>query len=342
MEWLFSHPEETQEDDELARALAMSLGNSESDIKEEDANANGQQLEEEIAQLPPVDELLSTCIKLLQVKEPLAFPVHDLLLLICTQSDGQYRSSVISFILDQVKDRNLTSDGRNSTMLSALFHVFALILHEDELAREIALKNGLVKIVSDLLSRWDSALVDKEKRQVPKWVTTAFLAVDRLLQVDQKLNSEIVERLKRDDLSSQQTSINIDEDKQNRLQSALRSPTEQIEAEEQKRLIQIACHCIKNQLPSETMHAVLQLCSSLTRKHSIAVCFLEAEGVSSLLNLPTSSLFPGFDNIAATIIRHVLEDPQTLQQAMESEIKHSLVAAANRHSMEGSLHAISF
>nr|VDC59836.1 unnamed protein product [Brassica rapa] len=34
MEWLFSHPEEIQEDDELARALAMSLGNSESDTKE--------------------------------------------------------------------------------------------------------------------------------------------------------------------------------------------------------------------------------------------------------------------------------------------------------------------
>ncbi|KAG8632786.1 E3 ubiquitin-protein ligase UPL2 isoform X2 [Manihot esculenta] len=332
MEWLFSHPEETPEDDELARALAMSLGNSESDIKEEDANANGQQVEEEIVQLPPVDELLSTCIKLLQVKEPLAFSVCDLLLLICTQSNGQYRSSVISFILDQVKDQSLNSDARNSTTLSALLHVFALILHEDGPAREIALKDGLVKIVSDLLYQWDSGSVDKEKHQVPKWVTAAFLAVDRILQVDQKLNSEIVEQLKRDELNSQQTSINIDEDKENRLQSALRSPTEKIEAEEQKRLIQIACHCIKNQLPSETMHAVLQLCSTLTRNHSIAVCFLEAEGVSSLLNLPTSSLFTGFDNIAATIVRHVLEDPQTLQQAMESEIKHSLVAAANRHS----------
>ncbi|XP_065881477.1 E3 ubiquitin-protein ligase UPL2-like [Euphorbia lathyris] len=331
MEWLFSHPEEIQEDDELARALAMSLGNSETEAKEDDAHVNTQQVEEEVVQLPPVDELLSTCIKLLQVKEPLAFPVRDLLVLICSQSDGQYRSNVISFILDQVRDQNLNSDGRNSTMLSAIFHVLALILHEDSQAREIALKNGLVKIVSDLLSQWDSGLVDKEKCQVPKWVTTAFLAIDRLLQVDQKLNSEIIDRLKKDDVNSQQTSISIDEDKQNKLQSVLGSPTEQIEAEEQKRLIQIACHCLKIHLPSETMHAVLQLCSTLTRTHSIAVCFLEADGVSSLLNLPTSSLFPGFDNIAATIIRHVLEDPQTLQQAMESEIKHSLVAAANRH-----------
>ncbi|KAF9687431.1 hypothetical protein SADUNF_Sadunf02G0092800 [Salix dunnii] len=332
MDWLFSHPEETPEDDELARALAMSLGNSESDAKEDAATANSQQLEEEMVQLPPVEELLSTCTKLLQVKDPLAFPVRDLLLLICSQNDGQYRSNVISFILDQVKQSSLVSDSRNNTMISALFHVLALILHEDAVSREIALKDGLIKIASDLLSQWDSGSMDKEKNQVPKWVTTAFLAMDRLLQVDQKLTPEIVEQLKRDDVSNRQIPISIDEDKQNRLQSPLGSPTKHIDVDEQKRLIKISCSCIRSQLPSETMHAVLQLCSTLTRTHSIAVCFLEAEGVSLLLSLPTSSLFSGFDNIAATIIRHVLEDPQTLQQAMEAEIRHKLVTAANRHS----------
>jgi E3 ubiquitin-protein ligase HUWE1 len=163
MDWLFSHPEEAPEDDELARALAMSLGNSESDAKEDAATANSQQLEEEMVQLPPVEELLSTCTKLLQVKEPLAFPVRDLLLLICSQNDGQYRSNVISFILDQVKQSSLVSDSRNNTMISALFHVLALILHEDAVSREIALKDGLVKIASDSLSQWDSGSIDKEK-----------------------------------------------------------------------------------------------------------------------------------------------------------------------------------
>ncbi|TQD93583.1 hypothetical protein C1H46_020791 [Malus baccata] len=223
MEWLFSHQEETEEDNELARALAMSLGN-ESDTKEAVANENTQQLEEEIVQLPPVEELLSTCAKLLQMKEPLAFPV------------------------------------------------------------------------------------------------------------DQKLNPEIAEQLKKDGISSHQTPLSIDENKQNKLQSALGLSSKHIEMKEQKRLIEIACSCIRNQLASETMHAVLQLCSTLTKTHAVAVQFLDAGGLSLLLSLPTSCLFPGFDNIAATIIRHVLEDPQTLQQAMEFEIRHSLVAAANRHS----------
>ncbi|PPD77872.1 hypothetical protein GOBAR_DD25184 [Gossypium barbadense] len=331
MEWLFSHPEEIQEDDELARALAISLGNSETDTNVDVTNDSSQQLEEEMAQLPPIEELLSTCTKLLQMKEPLAFPVRDLLVLICSQNDGQYRSSVINFILDQVRDSSSASVSRNNSLLSALFHLLALILQEDVGAREIASKTGLVRLVTDLLSEWDSGLVDKEKPQVPKWVTTAFLALDRLLQVDKKLDSEILEQLKGDNLSSQQISVSIDEDKKSKLHSSFGSPRN-IDIYEQKRLIEIACGCIRNQFPSETLHAVLQLCSTLTRIHSLAVCFLDVGGVSSLLSLPTSSLFPGFDNVAASIIRHVLEDPQTLQHAMEAEIKHNLVAMANRHS----------
>ncbi|KAI4308660.1 hypothetical protein L6164_031715 [Bauhinia variegata] len=330
MEWLFSHPEDTQEDDELARALAMSLGNSEADKKDGVANDNAQQLEEEMVQLPPVDELLSTCAKLLQ-KELLAFPVRDLLVMICSQDDGQYRSNVVSFIVDRVRECGLVSSDGNNTMLAALFHVLALILNEDAVAREAASKGGLIKIASDLLYHWDSSLDSREKQQVPKWVTAAFLALDRLLQVEQKLNPEIVDQLKKESASSQQASLTIDDDRQNKLQSALGLSAKYADIHEQKRLVEIACSCMKNQLPSDTMHAILLLCSNLTRNHSVALTFLDSGGLSLLLSLPTSSLFSGFDNVAASIIRHVLEDPQTLQQAMESEIKHSLVAAANRH-----------
>ncbi|KAK4274192.1 hypothetical protein QN277_017456 [Acacia crassicarpa] len=330
MEWLFSHPEDTQEDDELARALAMSLGSSESETKDSTENDNAQQLEEEIVQLPPVDELLATCTKLLQ-KESLAFPVRDLLVMICSQDDGQYRSNVVSFLAERIKECGLVPSNGNNTLLAALFHVFALILNEDAAAREAAFKIGLIKIASDLLYQWHSSLNCTVKQQVPKWVTAAFLALDRLLQVDQKLNSEIAVQMKKEAVDSQQASITVNEDGQNKLQSALGLSMKYADLNEQKRLVEIACSCMKNQLPSDTMHAVLLLCSNLTRNHSVALNFLDAGGLSSLLSLPTSSLFPGFDNVAASIIRQVLEDPQTLQHAMESEIKHCLVVASNRH-----------
>ncbi|XP_042508612.1 E3 ubiquitin-protein ligase UPL2-like [Macadamia integrifolia] len=333
MEWLFSHPEEAQEDDELARALAMSLGNSGMSQKDDvDGNASNLDQAEEIVQLPPVDDLLVTCIRLLQMKEPLAFPVRDLLVMLCSQNDGQCRSKVISFVIEHVKLCSSILDSGNSGMLSALFHVLALVLHEDTAAREAASQHGLIKIASDLLSQWDPSMHDGQKVQVPKWVTTAFLAIDRLLQVDPKLNSDISEQLQKDDVSSQQASVTIDEDKQNNLQSTFGLTSRYIDEHDQKRLIEVACRCIKNQLPSETMHVVLQLCATLTRTHSVAIAFLDAGGLPSLLSLPTSSLFSGFDNVAATIVRHILEDPHTLQQAMESEIRHSLVSATNRHS----------
>ncbi|KAI8548464.1 hypothetical protein RHMOL_Rhmol07G0275700 [Rhododendron molle] len=328
MEWLFSHPEETQEDDELARALAMSLGNSGSETKEDVADENSQHIEGEMVQPPPVEDLLSTCTKLLQMKESLAFPVRDLLVMICSQNEGQCRSNVISYVVEQVK----LSESGNGNMLYALFHVLALIFHEDAAAREVASKTGVVKVASDLLSDWVSNSSEGDRSQAPKWVTSAFLAIDRLLQVDQKLNGDISELLKKDDVGGHQTSIAIDEDKQNKLQSVLGCSVKNISIEEQKRLIEIACGAIRNQLPSETMHAVLQLCSTLTRTHSVASSFLDAGGLPLLLSLPTSSLFVGFDSIAATIIRHILEDPQTLQLAMESEIRHSVVTAANRQS----------
>ncbi|GAB2225364.1 hypothetical protein Droror1_Dr00006156 [Drosera rotundifolia] len=330
MDWLFLHPEEVQEDDELARALALSLGNSGSDTKEDNSNEAIQQFEVEMAQLPPIDELLSTCMKLLQMKESLAFPVRDLLIMMCSQNGGESRSNVITFIVDQLKFCSSVTDDGSSSLLSAMFHVIALILHEDAASREVILKSGFAELATDLLWQCDLGSSDGMKPHVLKWVTAAFLALERLLQVEQKLNSEIVDFLKKN--AERQTSIVIDEDKQSKPQLPDESIGQNMDFDQKKRLIQIACNCIRKQLPSDTMHAVLLLCATLTKSHPVAVAFLDSGGVPALLNLPRDSLFTGFDNIAAAIILHILEDPQTLQQAMESEIKHSVVVAANRHS----------
>ncbi|KAI4339776.1 hypothetical protein MLD38_024681 [Melastoma candidum] len=332
MEWLFSHPEEAEEDDELARALAMSLGNSESDTRENAVDESSHRLDAEVIQLPAVEDLLSTCMRLLQVKESLAFPVHDLLMTIASQNDGQYKSSIVQSIVEHMKSCGTAPDNRNNVVLSSLFHVLALTLNEDVAAREIALKNGLIELAVNLLSKWDPDSANKDKSEVPKWVAAAFLAVDRMVQSDHKLNAEILDQLKKDDTSLQENTVRIGDGMKSKLHSALGLSPNHINVQEQKRLIEIACCYLRIQLPSETAHAVLQLCATLTRTHSVAISFLDAGGLSFLLSLPSHSLFPGFDSIAATIICHVLEDPQTLQLAMESEIKHSLVVASNSHS----------
>lgn len=93
----------------------------------------------------------------------------------------------------------------------------------------------------------------------------------------------------------------------------------------------IACDYLQLYLPATTVQSILQLCARLTKSHSMAIKFLERGGLSSLLSLPRSSFFPGFDSVAAAIIRHLLEDPQTLQIAMEVEIRQTLINILNRH-----------
>jgi E3 ubiquitin-protein ligase HUWE1 len=330
-DWLFSHPEEPEEDDDLARALAMSLGNSDSPPKEEKKDEPEIAVEETM-QLPPIDEMLTSFIRLLQIRESLAFPVRDMLVTICSQNDGQYRPKVLTFIIDRVREICAVPSMTGSSEISALFHVLALILHDDTAAREAALKAGLAKIALDLLSGWDvESSVKSETNGVPRWVTSCFLSIDQMLQVEPKLPDITELELGKDDKEKRtgQTSVIIDQSCKE-MEAPLEAPG-LLDTADQKRLLELCCRCMQNHVPSDTMHVVLQLCATLTKVHPIAITFLEVGGLHALLSLPIGCLFPGFNAIAASIIRHILEDPHTLQQAMELEIRHCLITAANRN-----------
>jgi hypothetical protein len=70
-----------QEDDELAQALAMSL-NNDGLLKADARDGNkGKEviLEEEGVHLPLLEDMLSTCMNLLQETAAVAFPITDLL-----------------------------------------------------------------------------------------------------------------------------------------------------------------------------------------------------------------------------------------------------------------------
>ncbi|KAI5388384.1 hypothetical protein KIW84_074179 [Lathyrus oleraceus] len=126
-----------------------------------------------MVQPPPVDELLSTCTKLLH-KKSLAFPVHDFLVMICSHDEGRYRSNVVTFLVDRIKECGLVSSHGNGTMLAALFNVLALILNEDVVARKAASKSGFLKIASDIFYQWDSSLGQGEKGQSALGLSSKF------------------------------------------------------------------------------------------------------------------------------------------------------------------------
>lgn len=70
-------------------------------------------------------------------------------------------------------------------------------------------------------------------------------------------------------------------------------------------------------LHHETKLSLLRLCARLTRNYENAQVFIRRGGVRMLLQLQQSCSFMGFPTYAIIILRHVLEAPPVLQEAME-------------------------
>ncbi|KAJ7557451.1 hypothetical protein O6H91_05G127400 [Diphasiastrum complanatum] len=340
MEWLFSHPEEAPQDDEFARAVALSLSSSDGASNEADEAGKGKEiLVEEGPQAPPVEEMLDTCMTLLQTTDAVAFALTDLLVTICNREKGLDRPRVISYLVQQLKCCKWRE--ADSGFLSTICHIMALILSEDSTAREIGAQNGLAKAALDGLSHFDpSNLTAGVKVEVPKWVTALLLVLDHMLQSKPKINADTSSGTAGPSNSATVASdrqmgeaFDLQQEKYSSpLAAIIGKTTGYMTDDEQCRAMGIACNLLNKQLPATVVQAVLQLCARLTKVHSIALQFLEAGGLTALLALPRNCLFLGFDSVANAIIRHLLEDPQTLLQAMESEIRHTLTAASSRHS----------
>lgn len=67
----------------------------------------------------------------------------------------------------------------------------------------------------------------------------------------------------------------------------------------------------------DTLHAVMRLCLRLTREHELAKIFALMGGPRMLLQLTEVSAFTGFTSLATLLIRHVLEEGETLRHTME-------------------------
>jgi hypothetical protein len=65
--------------------------------------------------------------------------------------------------------------------------------------------------------------------------------------------------------------------------------------------------------PASSAQAVLLLLSRLTRSHSCALRVLAAKGPRLVLDLPSTCFLPENEPFMSAIMRHILEDPSTLQ-----------------------------
>lgn len=347
MEWLFSHSEDpVQEDDELARALALSLGNSSESSKVDNGDKSMDVLTDEgHAKAPPVDDILAASLRLFQSSDTMAFTLTDLLVTLCNRNKGEDRPRVMSYLIQQLKlcPLDFTKDNGALGMLS---HIIALLLFEDGNARKIAAQEGIVSAVIDILSNFKSRNAAAVDVLLPKCVSALLLILDSMLQCRPKVLSENTDGSpvgSPPDLSGGQaptsapmsigddkTALNVDKkESASAFENVLGKPTGYLTAEECNEVMLLACDLIKQRVPGVIMQAVLQLCARLTKIHALALQFLENGGLFELFNLPRSCFFPGYDTVASAIVRHLLEDPQTLQTAMELEIRQTL--GGSRH-----------
>ncbi|XWS51731.1 hypothetical protein CRYUN_Cryun11dG0008600 [Craigia yunnanensis] len=347
MEWLISHAEDpVQEDDELARALALSLGNSSETSKVDSVDKPMDvMIEEGQPAEPPIDDILSASVKFFQSSDNMAFSLTDLLVTLCNRNKGEDRPRVLSFLIQQLKLCPLDFS-KDSSALCMISHIVALLLSEDGNAREIAAQNGIIPAAIDILSDFKAKNELGNENMAPKCISALLLILDNMLQSRPRIFSETVEGTKtvsQPDSNGEHASLSVPESVTQKksasdgnvkesitsFEKILGKSTGYLTIEESHKLLLVACDLIRQHGPAMVMQAALQLCARLTKTHALALQFLENGGLAALFSLPRACFFPGYDTVASAIIRHLLEDPQTLQTAMELEIRQTL--SGSRH-----------
>ncbi|XP_066247369.1 E3 ubiquitin-protein ligase HUWE1 isoform X2 [Euwallacea similis] len=88
-----------------------------------------------------------------------------------------------------------------------------------------------------------------------------------------------------------------------------------------KMVLQCCVGLLHLPLSRDLLHSILQVCVRFTRDFEMAKLFVAAGGIKCLLGFRYISDFGGFGVLATILIRHALEEPNTLTYAMEKVIR---------------------
>ncbi|CAK9145115.1 unnamed protein product [Ilex paraguariensis] len=285
MEWLFSHVEDpVQEDDELARALALSLGSSSETSKVENIDKSIDTLKDDgRTKEPPVDDILAATMKLFESSDWMAFPLTDLLVTLCSRNKGEDRPRVISYLIQQLKLCPLEFS-KDASALCMISHTLALLLSEDGSAREIVAKNGIANVAIDILMNFKARTESGNEPVVPKCVSALLLILDNLLQSRPRISADITEGTPGGplpDSSGEHVSLSVSEAVKERnptpaahdkdstsFERIFGNSTGYLTVDESRRVLVVACDLIRQHVPAMVMQSVLQLCARLTKTFS--------------------------------------------------------------------------
>ncbi|KAK1310386.1 E3 ubiquitin-protein ligase UPL1 [Acorus calamus] len=264
-DWLFSHPEESlQENEDMKKAVALSLGNSSETSKEDIDDSTKDELAGVAA--PPVDDILAASMRLFQCGDSMAFPLTDLLVTLCNRNKGEDRQKVALFLIQQLKLCSSEFSNEMGKLFSASY-ILALLLSEDSGTRDIAAENGIVSAALDILSNFSARKDLREGVSATKCMSALLLILDHMLQPKTKVPSESAEGVLSGSLANSSAgdaslrSIESDvdfkssSDAQHKescsaLEKILGKSTGRLSLEESQRTLAVACDLIKQHVPA--------------------------------------------------------------------------------------------
>ncbi|CAH1153351.1 unnamed protein product [Phaedon cochleariae] len=98
-------------------------------------------------------------------------------------------------------------------------------------------------------------------------------------------------------------------------------PVPGLSYEQKKEIVRVCVNLMHMPIDKNLLHSLLQICVRFTRDFEIAKVFVENGGVKCLLKMRQISDFGGFGILATILIRHALEEPNTLKYAIEKVIR---------------------
>ena len=165
-------------------------------------------------------------------------------------------------------------------------HTLALILSEDENARQIAVQSGIVPLAIDILMNFKARTTAGNEILSPKCISALLLILDNLLQSRPRISRESTEEtaaglipdsseehvaspVLEDVAEKKSTPLLQDKESSTIFEKTFGKPTGFLTMEDCGNVLIIACDLINQHVPALVMQAVLQLCARLTKQHAL-------------------------------------------------------------------------
>ena len=282
-------PPAESEEDELAKALALSLGSLEQAVQQNEKESKSEESFDDMVNRLKAN-LFTNLLNLFKIKG-IAVSFAKLIANYCKVNEWGV-SEVFAQLISKLEDTHKKNQEEEVFNILYCFTILQSINFDMFFAIS---KSEIVEVIFNLLK--DQIDLFAIASAEPKWVVTAFLVLDGLIAYIP--NTEL-------------------KPPKGNTQNCFLTP------EQQKVSLEIAILYLKSRktIESGTIHAILQLCSRATKYYSLAETFLEAGGIEMLFSLSDTCYFNGVTAIVCNILRHLIEDPSTLQMAMEAEIHY--------------------